>query len=136
MKVTALLCDFAQVRDSLLFVNGGGITRLWRTSYPAPMNVSLALVFEVHQMELPHPHQVSIRVMGPDGQQIAFVEGAFNTSPSSSLEIGEHLVAPLALDLRNVALPVQGEYSIEIAVDGTHQETLQFWCQPRPDAKT
>lgn len=45
---SAILCDFAQVREGLLFVSGGGITRIWRETFPAAAGVSLALVFEAH----------------------------------------------------------------------------------------
>ena len=43
----ATICDFAQVRDGLLSVISAGITRVWRSQYPAPLGVMLALVFEV-----------------------------------------------------------------------------------------
>ena len=36
---TAILCDFAEVRDNLLFVVAGGVTRLFRAEWPGPMNV-------------------------------------------------------------------------------------------------
>ena len=40
----ATLCDFAQVREGLLFVSSAGITRVYRESFPAPIGVMLALV--------------------------------------------------------------------------------------------
>jgi len=130
MRVTALLCDFASVRENLLFVSAGGITRIWRSDYPAPMGVSLALMFEVHPMELPYPHEVAIRVMGPDGEELTTVQAGFTAG--GDLQVGEELLVPMALDLRNVGLPREGAHSVEIAVDGTHQKTVQFWVQPRP----
>ena len=36
---TALLSDHASVRDGLLFVVAGGITRVWRSQLPAPLNL-------------------------------------------------------------------------------------------------
>jgi hypothetical protein len=129
---TALLCDFATVRDNLLYVVGGGVTRLWRDEYPAPMGVSLALVFEVHQMEVAHPHEIDVRVVGEDGAEIARVQGGFQTDLPPEVHVGEELLVPVALDLRNAGLPARGAYSIEISVDATHQRTLQFWAQPRP----
>ena len=32
---TLLLCDFAQVRDGLLFVSSGGVSRVVQSKYPA-----------------------------------------------------------------------------------------------------
>ena len=92
---TALLCDFASVRDGLLFVVGGGVTRLWREEFPAPMGVCLALVFEVHQMEAPHPHQIDVRIVGVDGAQIARIEGAFQSTPGEDIHVTEQLLVPV-----------------------------------------
>jgi glutamate-5-semialdehyde dehydrogenase len=42
---TAMLADFAQVREGLLFVSSGGITRCYREQLPAPLGVT-GFVFE------------------------------------------------------------------------------------------
>jgi uncharacterized protein DUF6941 len=129
---TALLCDFAAVRDSLLFVVGGGVNRLYRDEYPAPMGVSLALVFEVHQMEAAHPHEIDVRVVGEDGAELARMQGGFQTNLPPGVHVGEEILVPVGLDLRDVGLQTAGAYSIEISVDGTHHRTVQFWVEPRP----
>ena len=36
--VTALLCDYASVREGLLNILGGGVNRLWRAELPAPLD--------------------------------------------------------------------------------------------------
>jgi Family of unknown function (DUF6941) len=128
---TALLCDYASVRENLLHVIAGGITRLWRAEYPAPMNVCLALIFGVHQMEFEAPHEVAVRIIGQDGQEIVNIQGGFQTG-AIEVEVGEELLVPVAFDLRNAGLPGQGAYTVEISVDGTFQRSIQFWSQPRP----
>lgn len=133
---TALICDFASVRDGLLNVVGGGVTRIWRESFPAPLNICLALVFELHQMELDRSHQLVVQIMGEDGAQVAMVEAGFQTGKSPGIHVGEELIVPVALDLRNAGLPNPGAYSVEVGVDGTHQRTLQLWAAtggPTPD---
>lgn len=128
---TALLCDFAIVREGLLHVISGGVTRLWRDQYPAALGCSLALVFEVHPMELGRPHELEVRVLGEDGAEIATVQGGFQTAPGPDTKAGESMVVPMAFDIRGAGLPGPGGYSIEISVDGTHHRTLSFWSQPR-----
>jgi len=130
---TALLCDFATVREGLLHVISGGVTRLWRDQYPAPVGCSLALVFEVHPMEAAHPHELDVQVMSEDGVEIARVQGGFQTTPGEDTKVGESMLVPVALDLRSAGVPGPGGYSIEISVDGTHQRTLSFWVQARED---
>lgn len=129
---TALLCDYASVRENLLHVVAGGITRLYRDEFPSPLNISLALIFEVHQMEFGAPHELAVRIMGEDGGEIVALQGGFQTG-AESLEIGEELLVPVALDFRNAGLPGPGAYTVEISVDGTFQRSIPFWARPRPD---
>lgn len=126
MQVSAaILCDFASVRENLITIVGGGVTRVIRPEFPAPMGVALALVLELHQMELGKPHELEVLVQGQDGEQVASIVGGFNLGRAQA-EPGETVLAPMPFDLRNVGVPAPGVYSIEVAVDGTHQRTLRF----------
>jgi hypothetical protein len=128
----AFLCDFAEVRERLLFAVGGGITRLWRETFPASMEASLALLLELHQMELATRHDLQVVVQGEDGQRVGEVKGAFQMG-APEVEVGENLLVPIALDLRPAKLPTPGSYAVEIVIDGTHQRTIQFKAMPRPE---
>jgi uncharacterized protein DUF6941 len=128
----AFLCDFAEVRERLLFALGGGITRLWRDAFPASMEASLALLLELHQTEGATQHQLQVLVQGEDGQRVGEVKAAFQMG-TSDVDVGENLLIPIALDLRPARLPVPGSYTVEIVIDGTHQRTIQFKALPRPE---
>lgn len=128
----AFLCDFAEVRERLLFALGGGITRLWRDSFPASMDSSLALLLELHQMELATRHDLQVVVQGEDGQRVGEVKGTFQMG-APEVDVGENLLVPIALDLRPARLPAPGSYAVEIVIDGTHQRTIQFKAMPRPE---
>jgi hypothetical protein len=123
---TGLLCDFASVREGLLFVVGGGITRIGRAQYPAPLGCSVALLAELHQMELPRPHELELRVVGPDGENVANIKAGFQATGPADLDIGENLPIPVVADLRNAGLSKPGRYNIEASVDGSHHLTLSF----------
>jgi hypothetical protein len=124
----AILCDFASVREGLLNVVGGGITRLWRPQLPAPMNLSVALMLELHYLELGKDHELAVVVVSEDGEQVIEVKGAFN--PNGDLDVGENLLVPMALDLRAANLATYGSYNVEVSVDGTHHRTLPFQVRP------
>lgn len=126
----AILCDFASVREGLLTVVGGGITRLWRPAVPAPANLSLALMLELHSMELGRDHELAVHVLSEDGEQVVEVKGGFN--PAGDLDVGENLLVPMALDLRVATLARFGTYAVEVSVDGTHHRTLQFQVRQPP----
>lgn len=131
MDVTcALLCDAATVREGLLHVLGGGITRLNRPQFPAPMNTTLALGLAVHRTEAEREHQVEIIVQSEDGNRIAEVGAGFQVgaTPESDLRPGERLNVPLVVPLIPVGLPVVGGYSIEVLIDGVHKAAVPFWA--------
>lgn len=128
---TALLCDFAQVRDRVLFVVAGGVTRLWRQDVPAPMGVFLALVIEQDPVELRRAHELRVVVLGQDGEQMAEVVGGFQVD-AAEIEPGDMVAVPAAVDLRGVGLPAYGPYDCRVYVDGQHQRTLRFRVTARP----
>lgn len=128
----AFLCDFAEVREGLLFALGGGITRLWRDAFPASMEASLALLLELHQTEGATQHQLQVLVQGEDGQRVGEVKAAFQMG-AAEVDVGENLLLPITLDLRPARLPASGSYTVEIVIDGTHQRTIQFKALPRPE---
>lgn len=131
MQVTAaFLCDAASVREGLLHVLGGGITRLWRQEFPAPLGVSVALLLELHRQELDRPHELNIIVMGEDGQPIAEAKGGFQAPTNPALEVHEGLLVPMTLDLRTASLPSAGAYTVDISVDGEHRRSLHFSARP------
>lgn len=131
---TALLCDFAETRDHLLFMVAAGITRVVRTEYPAPLGVCLALLLELHRSERDRPHELVINLINADGVSIAKVQAGFQASAGPDTDVHEPSFLPVALDLRNVGLPAQGWYSAEININGEHKRTLSFRVGPRPEA--
>lgn len=74
-------------------------------------------------MELARPHELELRVLGPDGENIASIKGGFQAT-GEDLDVGESLPIPVVLDLRSAPLPKSGRYNIEASIDGSHQLTL------------
>jgi hypothetical protein len=129
MKVDcALLCDAVTVREGLLHILGGGVTRVARPSFPAPLGVELALRLTIHPTETNALHTGEVRLQSQDGGEIAKVEFGFNVDPVSAqvLVPGELLSLPLALPMQNVAVPSAGGYSFEILIDHVHQTSVPF----------
>jgi hypothetical protein len=123
----ALLCDAATVREGLLNILSGGITRANRTSYPAPLGMVLALRIMIHPTEISRPHQLRVLLQDADGRQLAAMEAEIGIGDPGQIEPGEEASLPLPLGLPpQVALPAPGRYSFEILIDGTHQATVPF----------
>jgi uncharacterized protein DUF6941 len=130
---TALLCDFAQLRESLLFISSGGVTRIYRDEWPAPMGVHLALVFQLHRWEADQPHELRVVVQGADGGRVAEVTGGFQLGKGvEDFPVGKDINVSVAMPLTQVGLPGPGQYSIEILVDAQHQQSLRFTAEKPP----
>lgn len=127
MKIsTAILCDFAEVRDNLLFVVAGGITRLFRADWPGPMNVCLALMVELDWTERETPHELDVQVITEDGKPVARIQGAFQQGTGPDTDVHEITFFPFTFDLRQVVIEHVGWHSIEISIDSTPHHTLRF----------
>lgn len=111
----AMLCDFAQVRNSLLFVSSGGISQLRRPAFPAPIGVMLALAVEVSELESKTPFHVQVRVENEDGVRVTELTGQLQIG-LTDMDPGETRQIPLALDLRPLPLPSPGRYMIRITI--------------------
>jgi hypothetical protein len=95
----ALLCDAATVREGLLHVLGGGVTRAGRAQYPSPLGLTLALRILVHPTEAERPHNLDIRLQGEDGQPVAAVGVEFGVSDPGAVEPGEQISVPFPLPM-------------------------------------
>ena len=125
MKLDAMLCDFATVREGLLHILGGGINRLWREEYPAPLGVTLGLLFEVHPTEMDSEHTLEVVMIDADGKEIGNVSADFAIAPDPEQgRPGETLILPLVVPLQQVVLPGAGAYSVEVLIDGQHKRSL------------
>lgn len=122
---TALLCDYAQVRDGLVHIVAGGVNRLVRRAFPAPMGVSFAIVMEFDQFERQRDHELTIRIIDADGHQIAQGSGAVR--PRRPQPPGPmRSQVPHVFDLRGVKIPGEGAYELKVYIDGAHHSDVPF----------
>lgn len=124
----ATLCDFAQVREGLLTVASGGITRVWRSQFPAKLGIMLALIIETTAAEAIEPREIRIRVENEDGGRLAEAAGGFQLQTVPDHDPGEMLSLPLVLDFREVELPAAGRYQIVVdpMTENTSHTQLSF----------
>jgi hypothetical protein len=118
---TALLCDFAEVREGLLFLVGGPITRLWRAQFPAPMNLCVALVLEGTEGEVAGvPHELNVFVADADGRTHAEARTGIQAQAQGFGELspGEVVPIPVVIPLLGVPLPGPGTFDVRILLDG------------------
>lgn len=123
---TAMLADFAQVRDGLLFVSSGGVTRSYRDSVPAPLNVFLAIMLELDRIEAERVQEVHVVVVDEDGQQLAELAGEIQLG-ATQLMVNENLNVPVVFDLRSVPIQRYGSVEVRLYIAREHRRTLPMW---------
>jgi hypothetical protein len=123
-----LLCDTATVREGLLHVLGGGLTRLWRPQLPAALNITVAGLVALEEHELDRPHEIHIAVNGPDGSRVLDAMGGFQIPRPPKLETGEKTLSPLLIPLPPQAgTNAWGKHIAEVILDGQQLGVLEFW---------
>lgn len=122
----ALLCDAATVREGLLHVLGGGITRVNRPAYPAPLDTMLAVRVMARPTELGKPHTLELLLNDDDGKMLAKVDLRFGVMDPSLIPPGEEASIPMPLRFPGVMLPKAGTYVYELRIDGNHQVSVPF----------
>ncbi len=133
MFVDALLCDAATVREGLLHILGGGINRLMRKKFPAPLGCVLAMVLEVEAEDIGKKHAVVLEIKDENDEQIAKIGADMQMGSEKGLPANvETLNVPLVLSLQGVGVPKSGEYTVNIIINEEHHRTLSVFIQGPP----
>lgn len=122
----ALLCDAATVREGLLHILGGGVTRMKRDHYPAPLGADIGLRIMLHPTEADGDHVLEVILLSTDGAKIAELSAQFSVEKPTDLQAGEEVAVAVPLPVRQFPLPAAGNYSFELLVDHIHQISLPF----------
>lgn len=124
----AIICDAASVREGLLHMLGGGITRIWRQDLPAALGVALAVIVDLPPEVMFDPHEVTVAfVRDDDNEQLNEIKGAFQVGPELRLEPGEHQLIPMVFDLHGALVDRYGAFTFHIAIDLIPATALRFW---------
>jgi hypothetical protein len=133
MKVdTALLCDAVSIREGLLHILGGGITRIWAEQFPTAINATLALRVLIQAGEASGPQAINLLVQGPDGEELGSFNLDFGVSAPEGATAGTEVPVPLSIPMHQVQLPAPGQYSIEVKVGDTIARSVRLEAAHRP----
>ena len=125
---TLLLSDYAQVRDRLLFVSSGGISRVVQSTFPAHPRIHLALVVHLPVGTLGRSHRVLIKLKYPaHAAVIGQIEININLDQVAGANPGEGINVPQAIDLAPVVFPHPGQVDVQVSIDDEPAGDLTFW---------
>lgn len=126
---TAVLCDFAQVRDRLLFVSSGAVSRLYRQELPSPLGLMVGLVIEVPLEDAGMEHQLRAEVINRHGTVLATLENTFRVS-DAGLFPHEVQQVPLVLSITGVRARTWGTHQVRLYLDSDLVRALTLYVVP------
>ena len=131
---TLTLCDFANVREGMINIVSGGITRIAvHGEFPAHVDsyIAMSIYIQPHRVGEEHNGRVTLRY--PDTmEEIARFDFGFNVN--GDRYPGEGLFFPVALPLRGVAFPHTGQIDLSVALNGQPAGLVSFWLSEAPAA--
>ena len=134
MKATLLLADAAQQVGGKLYVLGGG----WSICGTGPLNMALALKFEVPWTDTNHQQPLIAELLDEDGRPVTPVgapsplriEGAIEAGRPAGIPAGTAIDAPLAINIGGIQL-APGGYRWQITVANEVVATASFLVMER-----
>jgi hypothetical protein len=115
---SCMLCDFAEIREHLLFVLGGGVQRFNACAFPAPIPVQLAGLFEVDAIDTCTSHELLVTVVDAAGDPIGEIAGQMQCA---GLDVDQVALLPWVMSLAGLSVPAPGDYEVRVVVDGENR---------------
>ena len=130
----ALLANYAEVRDGLVFVTGGGIDTVQTPELPAILNATILVRLLLHRTEANKPHALELEITDEDGRTVAKVQAGVNVGLNPDMPLGWDLPSVVALNIHGLRLEKEGRYAVEISADNVHLRTLNLRTKINPNA--
>lgn len=135
-----LLADGATARpDGKIDIFGAAWDTIFANAVPAVHpQIAIALRVLVSQQEAESPHQIDLRLMGPDGPALARAQANMPPAPAEALAAwppGQRQGFGAIVNFQNTVFPQFGAYHIAILWDGTElRDPLVLNVAPIPTA--
>lgn len=129
-----ILCDFAQIRDGLLFVQSGGVTRLVSSKLPAAFGCHVAAMVYMPPNEAIDAHHMVMKIKSADTATLVATINVelHEINRPDGLVLGEGRQVPVAVPLRKVVFPAAGRYDLQVDIDEHMAGDLAFRVVQRP----
>ncbi|SDO72435.1 hypothetical protein SAMN04489867_0418 [Pedococcus dokdonensis] len=139
MELSAVLCNYAEVQNNLLYITGGGVDRANvppGLTAPYVIGVSIGITLSVPWTQTNQQHKLEMDLVDEDDQPVVVPTGEaeeplhaelqFNVGRPPILEAGEAQNISLAINLPGLPLPRLGRYFFVLSVDGTELRRLTY----------
>lgn len=130
----AMLANYAEVREGLVFVTGGGIDTVHTPQLPALLNATILVRLLLHRTEANKQHSIEIEITDEDGSTVAKVQAGVMVPLNPDTPVGWDIPGMVALNIHGLQLRKEGRYAVEISADGAHLRTLNLRTKVNPHA--
>jgi hypothetical protein len=129
---TLTLCDFANVREGMLNIVSGGVTRIaTHSGFPTEVESFLAMSVYVQPHRVGEEHQGRIIIRYPENaEEVARIDFEFNVDAERNP--GEGLFFPFALPMRGIGFPHVGQLDISVSLNDQPAGLVSFWLTSSP----
>ena len=119
----ALLADAATVDSSGKLNILGVFDRISASDFPAKHGrLCLVMRFSAGVAEA-GPHEVLIKLRGPDGKEVFRLDGQMNLAPGPG-SVGGGIHVPQVLNMDGLVFGKPGRYGFDVSIDGEHHVTV------------
>lgn len=147
MELDVMLCDYAQVAGTKLFISGANIDRMNLPAGTAPpyvANFAAAGIVRVPWNATNAEHRLTFRFLTQDGhvpelgggvavgEQGIAGEMRFNVGRPAQLASGDEQMVPFAFNLQGLPLATPGRFVLEFSLDGAVVRHLPFTVAVEP----
>jgi len=128
-----ILCDFAQIREGLLFVQSGGLTRLVAGALPGSFGCHIAAMVFMPPNEVLEAHHMVMKVKAAEtAVLVATINVELHELPRpAGLQPGEGRQVPVVVSLGAVVFPSVGQYDLHVDLDHEFAGDLSFRVEAR-----
>lgn len=130
----AMLANYAEVREGLVFVAGGGIDTVQTQQLPALLNATILVRLLLHRTEANKQHSIELEITDEDGATVAKVQAGVMVPLHPDVPVGWEIPSMVALNIHGLHLTREGHYAVEISADGAHLRTLNLRTKVNPHA--
>ena len=130
----AMLANYAEVREGLVFVTGGGVDTVQTPQLPALLNATILVRLLLHRTEANKQHSVELEITDEDGSTVAKVQAGVMVPLHPETPIGWDIPSMVALNIHGLQLAKEGRYAVEISADNVHLRTLNLRTKVNPNA--
>jgi hypothetical protein len=140
VQIDAILCNYAEAVNNLLYLSGGGVEIAFvqpGISPPYLCNLAIGVMVTVPWGQTNQQHVVEIHLLSEDGEPVQVPTGpgtqqplearlAFNVGRPAGLTVGDDQHVALAANLPALPMPSLGKYEFVIRIDGHDERRLAY----------